>query len=35
MKLYKTFMDNMGQTVLSVLSFDQNLQETIVKFNMD
>ena len=28
-------MDNMGQTVLSILSLDQNLLETIAKFNMD
>ena len=28
-------MDNMGQTVLSVLSLDQNLIETIAKFNID
>ena len=29
MKLYKNFMDNMGQSVLSVLSLDQNLLETM------
>ena len=29
MKLYKNFMDNMGQSVFSVLSLDQNLLETI------
>ena len=28
-------MDNMGQTALSVLSLDQNLLETIAKFNID
>ena len=28
-------MDNMGQNILSVLSLDQNLVETIAKLNMD
>ena len=35
MELYKNFKDNMGQTLLPVLSIDQNLLETIAKFNMD
>ena len=35
MKLYKNVTVNMSQTVLSVLSLDQNLLETIEKFNMD
>ena len=35
MKLYKNFMGNMGETVLFVLPFDQNLLETIIKFNID
>ena len=31
----QNFIGNMGETVLFVLSFDQNLLETITKFNID